>query len=86
MISVGQGVDQPCSTQAAKRVGRQCPDVDVRIFSDRDFSTRQAEVEEALRGADVFFGSLLFDYDQVWNACHVVALMHAKLSNGGSPS
>lgn len=26
---------------------------------------RRAEVEAALRGADVFFGSLLFDYDQV---------------------
>ena len=26
---------------------------------------RRAEVEAALSGADVFFGSLLFDYDQV---------------------
>ena len=37
----------------------------VRVFSDRDILTKQPELEEALRGADVFFGSLLFDYDQV---------------------
>lgn len=51
--------------QAARRVARQCPEVDVRVFSDRDITAKQQEVQEALRGADVFFGSLLFDYDQV---------------------
>ncbi len=51
--------------QAARRVARECPGVQVRVFSDRDILSKQAEVDEALKGADVFFGSLLFDYDQV---------------------
>ncbi|EIE25813.1 hydrogenobyrinic acid a,c-diamide cobaltochelatase, partial [Coccomyxa subellipsoidea C-169] len=46
-------------------VARECPGVRVKVFSDRDIQTKQPEIEEALRGADVFFGSLLFDYDQV---------------------
>ena len=33
--------------------------------SDRDIASQRAQVEAALDGADVFFGSLLFDYDQV---------------------
>ena len=37
----------------------------MRVFSDRDIISRGQEVEAALQGADVFFGSLLFDYDQV---------------------
>ena len=58
--------------QAARRVARECPGVNVRVFSDRDILTKQPELEEALRGADVFFGSLLFDYDQVeWLCEHV---------------
>lgn len=51
--------------QAARKVARECPGVQVRVFSDRDILSKQAEVDEALKGADVFFGSLLFDYDQV---------------------
>jgi magnesium chelatase subunit H len=35
------------------------------VFSDRDIEAQRAEVEAALATADVFFGSLLFDYDQV---------------------
>jgi magnesium chelatase subunit H len=58
--------------QAARRVARQCPGIDVRIFSDRDISARRQELEAALKGADVFFGSLLFDYDQVeWLREHI---------------
>ena len=33
--------------------------------SDRDIVSQRPRVEAALDGADVFFGSLLFDYDQV---------------------
>lgn len=62
--------------QAARKVARDCPGVDVRVFSDRDILGKRAEVEAALQGADVFFGSLLFDYDQVcperpapWSPC-----------------
>ncbi len=36
-----------------------------QVFSDRDIESQRAAVEEALATADVFFGSLLFDYDQV---------------------
>ena len=43
----------------------QCPGVRVAVFSDRDISALRAQVEMALDGADVFFGSLLFDFDQV---------------------
>ena len=43
----------------------RCQNLDVRVFSDRAITSHQAEVEAALDGADVFFGSLLFDYDQV---------------------
>ncbi len=42
-----------------------CPELDIRVFSDRDITSKRKEVETALAGADVFFGSLLFDYDQV---------------------
>ncbi|MBW4631742.1 MAG: magnesium chelatase subunit H [Iphinoe sp. HA4291-MV1] len=40
-------------------------ELDIRTFSDRDITTKRTEVEAALKDADVFFGSLLFDYDQV---------------------
>jgi magnesium chelatase subunit H len=51
--------------QAAKQVAKQCPGVRVLVFSDRDILSRKADITAALDGADVFFGSLLFDYDQV---------------------
>ena len=51
--------------QAARRVKRECPGINVQVFSDRDISDKKDEMEAALQGADVFFGSLLFDYDQV---------------------
>ncbi len=53
---------------------QRCPELDIRVFSDRalpgseanrSLSTEPAVIEEALKDADVFFGSLLFDYDQV---------------------
>lgn len=37
----------------------------MQVFSDRDLEPRRSQVEAALGSADVFFGSLLFDYDQV---------------------
>ncbi|MBU7586878.1 MAG: magnesium chelatase subunit H [Nostoc sp. TH1S01] len=51
--------------KAASVAESRCPDLDIRVFSDRDITSKRAEVETALRDADVFFGSLLFDYDQV---------------------
>eukprot|EP00850_Spirogloea_muscicola_P001632 SM000006S19397 [mRNA] locus=s6:517747:530754:+ [translate_table: standard] len=43
---------------------KQQADVKVHIFSDRDLLSKRQEVEAKLAQADVFFGSLLFDYDQ----------------------
>ncbi|WYL94833.1 MAG: magnesium chelatase subunit H [Gloeotrichia echinulata IR180] len=51
--------------KAAILANSRCLELDIRVFSDRDISTKRQEVEAALKGADVFFGSLLFDYDQV---------------------
>jgi magnesium chelatase subunit H len=51
--------------KAADLTQARCPELDIRVFSDRNITTNSAEVEAALKGADVFFGSLLFDYDQV---------------------
>lgn len=51
--------------QAAVALARAVPGLSLRVFSDRDLGPRRAEVEAALASADVFFGSLLFDFDQV---------------------
>ncbi|MBN3873347.1 magnesium chelatase subunit H [Nostoc sp. JL33] len=51
--------------KAAFLANSRCPELDIRVFSDRDITTKRTEVEAALHEADVFFGSLLFDYDQV---------------------
>jgi magnesium chelatase subunit H len=51
--------------KAAFLANSRCPDLDIRVFSDRDITSKGTEVEAALHEADVFFGSLLFDYDQV---------------------
>jgi magnesium chelatase subunit H len=50
---------------AAKLAQERCLELDIQIFNDRDIRTQPATVEAALEGADVFFASLLFDYDQV---------------------
>ncbi|MBF2089656.1 MAG: magnesium chelatase subunit H [Synechococcales cyanobacterium K44_A2020_017] len=51
--------------QAAREVSDRCPDLQVQVFSDRDLAADPQTVEQALQGADVFFASLMFDYDQV---------------------
>ncbi|MTJ09569.1 magnesium chelatase subunit H [Anabaena sp. UHCC 0204] len=51
--------------KAAFLANSRCPELDIRVFSDRNITTNSTEVEAALKDADVFFGSLLFDYDQV---------------------
>ncbi len=51
--------------KAADLAIARIPELDIRVFSDRDITSKRKEVEVALSGADVFFGSLLFDYDQV---------------------
>lgn len=51
--------------RVAVTIARSCPNVSLRVFSDRDLGPRREEVAAALASADVFFGSLLFDFDQV---------------------
>jgi magnesium chelatase subunit H len=51
--------------QAAQQAQSRCPDLEIQVFSDRDLTANPSQIERALQGADVFFGSLLFDYDQV---------------------
>lgn len=51
--------------EAAQLAQARCPDLDIRVFSDRDLTADPIAVETALQNAQVFFGSLLFDYDQV---------------------
>jgi len=50
---------------SARDLKKRFPNVELLVFSDRDIEGRREELEAALDGADVFFGSLLFDYDQV---------------------
>ncbi|MBD2337099.1 magnesium chelatase subunit H [Calothrix sp. FACHB-156] len=51
--------------KAAFLANSRCSELDIRVFSDRDITTKRQEVEAGLQDAEVFFGSLLFDYDQV---------------------
>jgi magnesium chelatase subunit H len=51
--------------QAAKLAASRCPELEVKVFSDRSLNTEPDRVEKALQNADVFFASLIFDYDQV---------------------
>ncbi len=51
--------------KGAELAKSRCPDLDIRVFSDGNITSQRAVVEAALEEADVFFGSLLFDYDQV---------------------
>lgn len=51
--------------QAAKMAMGRCGDLDIHVFSDRDITSQADVVASAIAGADVFFASLIFDYDQV---------------------
>ncbi|MCT7963500.1 magnesium chelatase subunit H [Laspinema sp. D1] len=51
--------------QAAQVAIARCPELDIRVFSDRDLTAKPEEVATALEQADVFFASLIFDYDCV---------------------
>jgi magnesium chelatase subunit H len=51
--------------QAAKLATSRCPDLEILVFSDTALSTEPETVENALKDAQVFFASLIFDYDQV---------------------
>ena len=51
--------------KAATRLTAACPRLRVVVFTDRDIADRPDAVAAELAQADVFFGSLIFDYDQV---------------------
>jgi len=51
--------------KASQLVTSRCPDLEVKIFSDRQLATHQEIIAKELENADVFFASLIFDYDQV---------------------
>jgi magnesium chelatase subunit H len=51
--------------QAAEIAQLRCPELVVKVFCDTDITATPDAVAEALQDADVFFASLIFDYDQV---------------------
>ncbi|MGI0479249.1 cobaltochelatase subunit CobN [Geminocystis sp. CENA526] len=51
--------------QSAILATSRCEGLEVIVFTDADINTQRENVESALQTADVFFASLLFDYDQV---------------------
>lgn len=51
--------------QVASQLRQQMSNVRLQVFSDRDIASKRPAIEAALQSADVFFGSLLFDFDQV---------------------
>jgi magnesium chelatase subunit H len=51
--------------QAAGLATSRCTELEIRVFSDRTLSGEPEIVAAALQNADVFFASLIFDYDQV---------------------
>jgi magnesium chelatase subunit H len=66
--------------KAAAVANSRCPELDICLFSDRDITIKPREVEAALQQADVFFGSLLFDYDQVLWLRHRLAHIPIRLA------
>ncbi len=51
--------------QAAKLATSRCSELEILVFSDTSLSSEPKTVENALKDAQVFFASLIFDYDQV---------------------
>ncbi|KAK9860391.1 hypothetical protein WJX84_004358 [Apatococcus fuscideae] len=75
LISGFESFNVQLYTKAAKDVAARCPGASIKVFSDRDLGPKRAQIEAALDGADVFFGSLLFDFDQVeWLRARISAI------------
>ena len=51
--------------EAAQLARSRCPDLEILAFSDRSLNTEPEAVALALENAQVFFASLIFDYEQV---------------------
>ncbi|MEP0868908.1 magnesium chelatase subunit H [Trichocoleus desertorum AS-A10] len=65
--------------KAAQLAQARCSELEICVFSDRDLTTQAEAITAALEGADVFFGSLLFDYDQVLWLCDRVQQIPIRL-------
>jgi Domain of unknown function (DUF3479) len=65
LITGFESFNQALYRRAAAAAREKAPALDLCVFSDRDIDTKRGEIEAALDGADVFFGSLIFDFDQV---------------------
>ncbi len=51
--------------KAAELATSKCQELSIKVFSDKALLETPEIVEKALANADVFFASLIFDYDQV---------------------
>ena len=51
--------------RAADRAATQCPGLEIWVATDRDISAHPEALDGALRGADIFFCSLVFDFNEV---------------------
>lgn len=51
--------------KVAVNLSKTFPSAQLVVFNDMDIENRREQVSEALQGADVFFSSLIFDFDQV---------------------
>ena len=65
LVTGFESFNQALYRKAAAAARAKYPNLELSVFSDRDIETRRGELEGALASADVFFGSLIFDYDQV---------------------
>lgn len=65
LVTGFESFNQDLYKRAATAAQEKVPGLELHVFSDRDIESRREEMEAALDSADVFFGSLLFDYDQV---------------------
>ena len=65
LITGFESFNQELYQRAAREVQTKFLGLDLCVFSDRDIDSRRSDIEAALDGADVFFASLLFDFDQV---------------------
>jgi Domain of unknown function (DUF3479) len=59
---------------ASRREQEVCPELQLTVLTDRDIAEDRGRVEAVLAEADAFFGSLIFDYDQVTYSCFYILL------------
>ena len=63
--------------RAADRAVGQCDGLEIFVFTDADIDQNPEALASALDGADVFFGSLIFDFNQVPTVVFAVS-MHSS--------